>query len=380
MSDQSDKNQSSGFGWRQGDAPLQPHVGVPEGLYEEEHGRRGFFGRVSHLYHRHPPTGWLRIEGPLRPRAYTATELAGQASGEPSWLLANADVRMGIAKLAAPMGVFARNADGDEVRFIHSGAGTLETDYGDIRYAKGDYLVIPRGTTYRFVPSTADVQLVFEAASEIELPDRGMLGRHAQFDPMVMRVPQIPAVERKSGANAQGEYELRIKREGEWTRVFYPFNPMNAASWKGDLAPWALNVADIRPIVSPRYHLPPSVHTTFVARNFVICSFLPRPLESEPGAMKVPFYHRNIDFDEVLFYHEGNFFSREGISAGAVTWHPQGIHHGPHPNAAKNAEPIIETKEIAVMLDTRNPLRPTDAALGVEFKEYAMSWRADQKR
>ena len=155
---------------------------------------------------------------------------------------------------------------------------------------------------------------------------------------------------------------------------------MNAAGWKGDLSPWALNVDDIRPIVSPRYHLPPSVHTTFLARNFVICSFLPRPLESEEGAMKVPFYHRNIDFDEVIFYHEGNFFSREGIAAGAVTWHPQGIHHGPHPNAAKNAEDKTETAEIAVMVDTYHPLHPSKDAEGVEFREYHMSWRADQQR
>jgi homogentisate 1,2-dioxygenase len=141
-----------------------------------------------------------------------------------------------------------------------------------------------------------------------------------------------------------------------------------------------LNVADIRPIVSPRYHLPPSVHTTFLAKNFVICSFLPRPLESEEGAMKVPFYHRNIDFDEVIFYHAGNFFSREGISAGAVTFHPQGIHHGPHPNAAKNAADKTKTEEIAVMVDTYRPLVPTVAAESVEFAEYHMSWRADQKR
>lgn len=150
--------------------------------------------------------------------------------------------------------------------------------------------------------------------------------------------------------------------------------------WKGDLCPWALNVEDIRPIISPRFHLPPSVHTTFVARNFVICSFLPRPMESEKGAMKVPFYHRNIDFDEVLFYHQGNFFSREGIAAGAVTWHPQGIHHGPHPNAAKNAAPKTDTDEIAVMVDTYRPLISTEHAQSVEYKEYAMSWRDDQKR
>jgi homogentisate 1,2-dioxygenase len=376
----SKKNQSSGFGWSQWIYTLQPHVQIPDGTYEEEHARQGFFGRTSHLYHRHPPTGWLRIEGPLKPRAYSVTQLEEQKDAQPKVFLKNADVQLGIAKFSRDIDAFIRNADGDEVRFIHEGSGCLETDYGDLDYRKGDYLVIPRGTTYRFVTKNSNVHLVIESASEMTLPDRGMLGRHAQFDPMVMRVPQLPQQERKSGANSAGEYELRIKREGEWTRVFYPWNPMNTAGWKGDLAPWALHVDDIRPIVSPRFHLPPSVHTTFLGRNFVVCTFLPRPLESEPGAMKVPFYHRNIDFDEVIFYHAGNFFSREGISAGAVTWHPQGIHHGPHPNAAKNAADKTTTEEIAVMVDTFNPLRATAAAESVEYSEYAMSWRLDQKR
>jgi homogentisate 1,2-dioxygenase len=373
----------SGFGWSQGKVTPQPHVNIPEGLYEEEHARQGFFGRTSHLYHRHPPTGWLRIEGDLKPRAYLTTELKGEAHGQPQWFLENADVKLGIAKLSGEMGVFARNGDGDEVRFIHQGEGNLETDYGDIAYRKGDYLVIPRGTTYRFCPkgaSTGDTHLVIESATEVGLPDRGMLGRHAQFDPMIMRTPTLPSEEKKSGANSQGEFEMHIKRERNWTKVFYPWNPLNAAGWKGDLSPWALNVADIRPVVSPRYHLPPSVHTTFLAKGFVICSFLPRPLESEPGANKVPFYHRNIDFDEVLFYHDGNFFSREGIGAGAVTFHPQGIHHGPHPNAAKNAADKVATEEIAVMVDAYRPLHPTAAAASVENKEYHMSWKQDQKR
>lgn len=374
------KNTPSAFGWSQGVFSPQPHVDVPDGTYEEEHGRQGFFGRVSHLYHRHPPTGWLKIEGPLKPRAYQVTKLAGAEHGQPEFFLENADVKLGIAKLTGEMKVFARNGDGDEIRFIHEGEGTLQTDYGDLAYRKGDYLVIPRGTTYRFVTRAQNTHLVIESATEINLPDRGMLGRHAQFDPMIMRTPTVPTSERKDGANSSGEFELQIKREGATTQVFYPWNPMNAAGWKGDLAPWALNVDDIRPVVSPRYHLPPSVHTTFLGRNFVICSFLPRPLESEPGAMKVPFYHRNIDFDEVLFYHAGNFFSREGIGAGAVTFHPQGIHHGPHPNAAKNAADKTVTEEIAVMVDTRNPLHPTKAADSVEYKEYHMSWKADQKR
>lgn len=374
------KNLSSSFGWAQGEFARQPHVDIPAQTYEEEHGRQGFFGRVSHLYHRHPPTGWLRIEGQLKPQAFFATRSTGGDHAQPQVLLRNSDVQIGISKLTGEMKVFVRNADGDEVRFIHEGEGTLQTDYGDLAYKRGDYLVIPRGTTYRLIAKTPNVQLVVESPTEIDLPDRGMLGRHAQFDPMVMRVPALPQQERKDGANAANEYELWIKREGQWTKVFYPWNPMNASGWKGDLSPWALHVDDIRPIISPRYHLPPSVHTTFLAKGFVICSFLPRPMESEPGAMKVPFYHRNIDYDEVLFYHAGNFFSREGISSGSITFHPQGIHHGPHPNAAKNAEDKTFTEEIAVMVDTYRPLQVTEAALKVEYGDYAMSWKADQKK
>lgn len=390
MSDKGQSGFSSGFGWSQGRVAAQPHVKVPDGLFEEEHGRRGFFGRTSHLYHRHPPTGWTRIEGELKPRAYYATKLSPPVLGEsksakvelgrPTTLLENGDLQIALAKFSSEMTVSVRNGDGDEVRFIHEGIGTLETDYGDMDYRAGDYLVIPRGVTYRFVAKTQNIHLVIESAGEIELPERGMLGRHAQFDPMIMRTPKLVDEEKKTGANSAGEWEMHIKREGGWTKVFYPFNPINTAGWKGDLSPWAIHVDEIRPVVSPRYHLPPSVHTTFVSRNFVICSFLPRPLESEEGAMKVPFYHRNIDFDEVLFYHAGNFFSREGISAGSMTWHPQGIHHGPHPNAATNAADKDFTHEIAVMIDTRNPLRATSAAEGVEFGEYHMSWRADQKR
>ncbi|MFZ9596215.1 MAG: homogentisate 1,2-dioxygenase [Bdellovibrionia bacterium] len=371
---------SAGSAWAQGSYALQPHVQIPEHSYEEEHGRQGFFGRVSHLYHRHPPTGWLRIEGPLQPRAYSVTRLLGEDQAQPQVFLKNSDVQLGIAKFSQDMQVFIRNADGDEVRFVHEGQGVLETDYGDLTYQKGDYLILPRGTTYRFTTQYPNTHLVIESHSEIQLPERGMLGRHALFDPMVMRTPLLPEKERTTGANAAHEFELRIKRQGEWTRVFYPWNPMNALGWKGDLCPSALSVNDIRPVVCPSFHLPPSVHTTFVARGFVICSFLPRPLESGKGVMKVPFYHRNIDYDEVLFYHAGQFFSREGISSGSVTWHPQGIHHGPHPNAAKNAEDQTETQEVAVMVDTAQPLSATPLAQSVEFQEYAMSWRADQKR
>jgi homogentisate 1,2-dioxygenase len=170
--------------------------------------------------------------------------------------------------------------------------------------------------------------------------------------------------------------EVRVRREGEFSSIFYPFDPLDVVAWKGDATVWQLNVRDIRPVVSPRYHLPPSVHTTFLANQFVICTFLPRPLETEdPAALRVPFFHRNIDFDEVIFYHDGDFFSRDGIRPGWVTLHPQGIHHGPHPKALAASKTKDRTEEIAVMVDAKRPLRLTEEAKAVSWAEYPMTWK-----
>ncbi|HEY9724498.1 MAG TPA: homogentisate 1,2-dioxygenase [Oscillatoriaceae cyanobacterium] len=351
----------------------QAHVGVPEGTYEEELGRNGFFGRVSHLYHAHPPTGWTRIEGPLKPRAINANNLK-PADGQAVTFLYNEDVALKVARPTQAMAYSFRNADADEVYFIHRGSGRLETDFGPLAYEAGDYLVLPRGTTYRLNPSTADnFYLVIESFSEIGLPEKGMLGRNALFDPGVIQTP-TPAPSLASG----GEWELRIKREGQLTSVFYPFDPIDVVGWKGDLTVWKVNVRDFRPVSSHRYHLPPSVHTTMLGRNFVVCTFAPRPLESDPEAMRVPFYHRNIDFDEVIFYHAGDFFSRDGIAPGMVTFHPQGIHHGPHPKAITASREKTETVEYAVMVDAKRPLKLTPEAQSVEWAEYWMSWGAKE--
>jgi homogentisate 1,2-dioxygenase len=160
--------------------------------------------------------------------------------------------------------------------------------------------------------------------------------------------------------------------------VFYPFHPLDVAGWKGDLAPWRLNVRHICPVMSHRVHLPPSVHTTVTGHNWVVCTFLPRPLETEPGAVRVPFYHRNIDYDEVIFYHSGDFFSRDGIRPGMVTFHPQGIHHGPHPKAVEASWQKTATEEVAVMIDTINPLQPTPEATDAEWGDYWQTWQEKQ--
>jgi len=208
------------------------------------------------------------------------------------------------------------------------------------------------------------------------LPDKGMVGRHAVFDPAMLDVPEID--EAFLGQQGETETRVRIKRQGAISTVTYPFNPLDAVGWSGDLAAARINVKDLRPLMSHRYHLPPSAHTTFVGPRFVVCTFCPRPLETDPGALKLPFFHSNDDFDEVLFYHSGDFSSRDNIAAGMVTFHPCGFTHGPHPKALRGMfEPKrAATDEYAVMLDARDALEVTDAALAIENREYVNSWRA----
>jgi homogentisate 1,2-dioxygenase len=379
------KKETPLFPLRKGLHTRQAHVDLPAGTFEEEHARQGFFGRTTHLYRLHPVTDWTRIEGPLRPHSYDlnglepSTDEAIQASmfgsREPAFapicILHNADVALHWVAPAA-MDFFYRNADGDDVYYIHAGGGKLETTFGVIHYATGDYLVIPRGTTYRFLPDASDQRyLLIEGFSEVTIPDRNQLGPNAIFDPAMVDTPELEPYEEGEGR----EWAVHIKRQNEITKVFYPFNPLDVVGWKGDLTVWRINVKDIRPVLSARYHLPPSAHSTFIANNFVICSFLPRPFEEEEGAMRVPFFHSNIDYDEVLFYSAGHFFSRDGIGAGMVTWHPQGIHHGPHPKAIPLSRTKERTDEVAVMVDAYRPLKATPAAGLVENVNYWASWK-----
>lgn len=354
-----------------GKVALQAHVGVPAGTVEEEYARQGFFGRYAHLYRTEAPVGWTRIEGPLRPRAYDLNQ-AQEATRKR--LLMNEDVAIHWEIVREPVPWFSRNADSDELWFVHAGAGRLETDFGPVAYERGDYIVIPRGTVQRLHPTSETRLFVVETQGELGVPDRGMLGQHALFDPAMLRVP-TPGETSHAKPNAAGEYELRIQRLGETTRVFYPFCPINTVGWKGTLSVMQLNVRDIRPVSSDRYHLPPSAHTTFMARGVVICTFAPRPLENgDPAAMKVPFYHSNIDYDEVLFYHAGEFFSREGVGAGMMTFHPQGIHHGPQGKAVERSSRAERTNEVAVMVDTQRPLRIDDGSKTWENETYWRSW------
>jgi homogentisate 1,2-dioxygenase len=360
-----------------GNVCRQAHVGIPPGIYEEEHGREGFYGPVSHLYHANCPIGWTRIEGPLKPQAFDTNRarvcdvdfVAGQVR-----LMHNEDVAIGISHFSQPMDFVVRNADGDEALFVHRGQGYLESDYGPLAYAQGDYIVIPKGTNYRIRPQVSENTIyLIESKGRIRQPDRGLMGQHALYDPALVETPTPPSA---LPVNAGGrEWEVRIKRENEWTSVFYPFDPIDVVGWKGTLTVWKLNIRDFRPVMSHRAHLAPSVHTTFQSDGWVVASFVPRPLESDPEAQRVPFYHRNIDYDEVIFYHDGDFFSRHGIRPGMITLHPAGIHHGPHPKAVEASWQKAYTDEVAVMIDTEKPLKVSGAARIVEWPEYHLSWR-----
>ena len=358
----------------------QAHVDLPEGTVEEEFGRQGFFGRYAHLYRKKPPVDWIEVDEGLRPRALSVRELPGL--GKRHWhearvpFLKNSNVSIEFARLdQAPASCF-RNADGDEILFVHNGSGHLDCDFGSMEFKTGDYLVVPRGTTYRIHPDTPCEWLVIESRGEVSLPDRGLLGQHALFDPNVIAVPSPRELPDDS---PECKWPVWVKRQDKLFSITYPFDPLNTVGYKGDLTVWRLNVNDIRPVASERYHLPPSAHATFISDPFVLCTFLPRPLEvGDEKAMKVPFYHSNIDFDEVIFYHAGQFFSRAGIAPGMVTFHPQGIHHGPQPQAIEAAKDKQRTDEIAIMIDTKEPLELTEAAHKAQVTDYWKSWQRNK--
>lgn len=362
----------------EGEASRQAHCDLPAGTFERELGREGFFGPASHMYHRHPPTNWLRFEGDLRPRAFDTTHFGefGPSPWDARRLLFNHHVQFRIWESAQSMDHLARNADGDELLFIHSGAGDLYCDYGHLEFRDGDYIVLPRSTMWRVECDRPVRMLLIEATnSSYMLPDKGLLGPHALFDPAVL---DAPAIDRAFlGQQDESEWTVRVKSRNKLSSIRFPFNPLDAVGWKGDLCPVRVNWRDIRPIMSHRYHLPPSVHSTFVGNRFVVCTFVPRPFETDPGALKVPFFHNNDDYDEVIFYHEGEFFSRDNIHPGMVSFHPVGFTHGPHPKALKNAlqQKSAGTDEVAVMIDTRDALEIDPAALSVEWNGYADSWK-----
>jgi len=362
----------------EGVASRQAHADLPAGSYEREMSKEGFFGPASFFYHRHPPTGWTKFEGPLRPHAFDLTKLEKTTSSpwDAPVVLANAHCQLRYWNFSGSMDHLARNADGDQLLFVHRGEGDLYCDFGHLKFTAGDYLLLPRGTMWRLTAAAGAALLMIEAVnSSYMLPEKGLLGPHALFDPAMLDVPAMDAPFREQ--QAEREWQVRIKARGQLSTATFPFNPLDATGWHGDLCACRINVKDFRPVMSHRYHLPPSVHSTFIANRFVVCTFTPRPFETDPGAIKVPFFHNNDDYDEVIFYHAGEFFSRDNIHPGMVTYHPSGFTHGPHPKALSHmlTQSKPATDEVAVMIDCRDPLDIGGEAARVEWSGYVDSWK-----
>ena len=363
----------------------QAHADFPQGedgkpVYERELGKEGFFGPSSHMIQKHAPTAWTDWNGPLKPRAFDLTKLKDTTAlpWESSPILSNNFTEIRWWNLSKAMDKLARNADGDQLLFIHAGSADLFCDYGHLKITEGDYIMLPRGTMWRLDPLNSLKILMIEATdSSYQLPDKGLVGPHAIFDPGMLDIPTINECFKTQQQEKDHEWQVVVKRRKALTSITYPFNPLDTLGWHGNLMPVRINWRDIRPLMSHRFHLPPSAHTTFVANRFVVCTFCPRPIETDPGALKVPFYHNNEDYDEFIFYHQGQFFSRDNIHPGMTTLHPCGFTHGPHPGAfaiGAKAE-RRETDEVAVMIDTRDPLNVPDLPENVEWKEYIHSWK-----
>lgn len=362
----------------EGKASRQAHADLPDGTFERELGREGFYGPATEMYHQHPPTSWRDIEGPLRPRAFDTKKI--EMNADCPWqavlLFSNENIKIRMLFINNKMDHLVRNADGDELIFIHQGLGELYCDYGHLSFSEGDYIVLPRGTLWRIEPSDSVRALLIEASNDsYRLPEKGLVSHQAIFDPGILDTPAID--EAFLSQQDETDWRVVVKRRNELSTITYPFNPLDAVGWHGDLMPVRLNWRDIRPLMSHRYHVPPSAHSTFVTGRFAVCTFVPRPYESDPKVLNVPFFHSNDDYDELIFYHRGQFFSRDHIYPGMMTLHANGIPHGPHPKALRNADQKrgAMTDEVAVMIDTRDALNVSEQAGDIEWPAYVDSWK-----
>lgn len=364
----------------------------PDGsLYAEQlFSTEGFSSNYSLLYHTHEPTRIIRAEEPidLSPVAATSNILKHRClkgfhvKPEAEYLksrkivLFNNDVQITLAAPTAGLAenTFYKNADADEVLFIHEGTGVLKTQYGQLPFSYGDYVVVPRGTIYQICFDTPDNRLfIVESFSPITFPKRylskyGQLLEHSPICERDIRKPQDLET-----FDISGNFLIQVKKKGLLYPIWYGNHPFDVVGWDGCEYPYILSIHDFEPITG-RVHQPPPVHQTFDAHNFVICSFVPRLYDYHPHAIPAPYNHSNIDSDEVLYYVDGDFMSRKHVERGMITLHPAGIPHGPHPGTVEKSIGAKETKELAVMVDTFHPLKLTMDAINIEDDQYIKSW------
>lgn len=346
-----------------GIAPRQAHADVPEGLWERELARNAFFGASTNFYHRNPPTAWSSIDA-QGPHPHRFDTRHGIPSSTSPWdareLARNASVRIRFWKASGDMDHLVRNADGDELLFIHEGGCELFCDFGHITLAKGDYFILPRGTLWRIeVADSVAVLLIESTDAPYRLPEDSMLGRHLPFDAGVFEVPAID--EAFVAQKADRPTRVRIKHGGKVSNLEYPFNPLDAEGWQGDLYPIRLNVSDIRSISSHRAEVVPSGHITFLSDRFHICTAMPTPGPSDPSILKMASFRDSVEFDQVLFVHDGHPDAQPlGLETGLLTLDPRGVTHGPQPDQLhlyqdQTASGAVHQCSL-IMLNVRDPL------------------------
>jgi homogentisate 1,2-dioxygenase len=358
-------------------------------LFEELMGNEGFSDSSSLLYHRHDPSALIAIEPvderrppmapnhPLTPLHLRTGKLGpqpgdGMVTGR-HVLLGNDDVVIAIAAASDPSPLY-RSVVGDELVFVTDGDAVLASVFGDLEVHQGDYVVVPSGVTHRWIPAGPLRCLVFEASSHVRPPQkylssRGQFLEHAPYCERDLRAPGAARV------HDGGETAVLVRTRAGLSRHIHATHPFDVVGWAGCLYPYALSVHDFEPVVG-RLHQPPPVHQTFELANAVVCSFVPRPFDFHPDAVKVPYHHANVDSDEVLFYAEGDFMSRagSGIGRGSISLHPAGFIHGPQPGSWERSIDKAGTDEVAVMIDTFRPLLVSSTARAVEDPDYHRSW------
>jgi homogentisate 1,2-dioxygenase len=363
----------------------------PDGtLYSEQlFSTEGFSSDSSLLYHCHPPTKIIKTEAQysvapkiaeekmLRHRSFEGFKVKPTAdyleSRKP--ILVNNDCHISLAAPQQSMqDYFYKNADADELLFVHEGSGKLLTQYGEIQFAYGDYLIIPRGSIYQLQFDNDNNRLfIVESFSPIRFPKRYLssYGQLLENSPYCER--DIRAPEHLVTIDQTGDFIIKTKKRGMMYHIHYGHHPFDVIGWDGCCYPFAFSIHDFEPITG-RVHQPPPVHQTFDAHNFAVCSFVPRLYDYHPQSIPAPYNHSNIDSDELLYYVDGDFMSRKHVTRGMLTLHPGGIPHGPHPGAVEKSIGATATKELAVMVDTFHPLQLTTDALDIENEGYVMSW------
>ena len=357
--------------------------------YEQLFGTVGFDGMASLSYHHHRPTMIKEIGKSIdiKPKIAVAENIHSRKlisfdvapnsdylqSRTP--LLVNSDVIISVAAPSQSLtDYFYKNADADEVLFIHKGSGTLRTMFGNISFEYGDYLIIPRGIIYQInLDSAENKMLITESSSPIYTPKRyrNWFGQLLEHSPFCERDYKLP--ENLETHDEIGDFTIKIKKQGKLHEVIYSSHPFDIVGWDGYNYPYGFSIHNFEPITG-RVHQPPPVHQTFESKGFVICSFVPRLYDYHPKAIPAPYNHSNIDSDEVLYYVDGDFMSRIDIDQGHISLHPGGIPHGPHPGTYEKSIGQKETLELAVMIDTFKPLQITEDAIKIEDKNYYKSW------